>query len=79
METVVRRPWFRAPVKLSWGAIFGGAFVAVGLWILLYALGAALGLSSILAATPNVERKAFCDSPSRYSTRPVAFQSGLRV
>lgn len=35
------------PVKVSWGAIFAGAVTALGLWILLYALGLALGLSSI--------------------------------
>ncbi|RKH06447.1 hypothetical protein D7V97_22490 [Corallococcus sp. CA053C] len=33
--------------KLSWGAIFGGTFVALGVWILLYTLGLALGLSSV--------------------------------
>jgi hypothetical protein len=35
------------PFKLSWGAIFGGTLVALGVWILLYALGLALGLSSV--------------------------------
>ncbi|MCY1031709.1 hypothetical protein OV207_09615 [Corallococcus sp. BB11-1] len=33
--------------KLSWGAIFGGTSVALGVWILLYTLGLALGLSSV--------------------------------
>ncbi|GMU02955.1 hypothetical protein KH5H1_70750 [Corallococcus caeni] len=33
--------------KLSWGAIFGGTFVALGVWILLSTLGLALGLSSV--------------------------------
>ncbi|HSP78745.1 MAG TPA: hypothetical protein VLQ93_09465 [Myxococcaceae bacterium] len=36
-----------APVKLSWGAIFGGTFVALGVWVLLYTLGLAIGLSAI--------------------------------
>ena len=35
------------PVKLSWGAIFGGAVTALALWAMLYALGLALGLSNI--------------------------------
>ncbi len=35
------------PVKISWGAIFAGTVTALGLWILLYTLGLALGLSSI--------------------------------
>jgi hypothetical protein len=32
---------------ISWGAIFGGTFVALGLWILLHALGMAAGLTAI--------------------------------
>jgi len=36
-----------APVKLSWGAVFGGTFVALGVWVLLYTLGTAVGLSAI--------------------------------
>lgn len=36
-----------APVMLSWGAIFGGAFAALGVWVLLYTFGLALGLSTI--------------------------------
>ncbi len=35
------------PVKVSWGSIFAGTVSALGLWVLLYALGLALGLSSI--------------------------------
>lgn len=35
------------PVKLSWGAIFGGTFVALGVWVLLYTLGMAIGLSAV--------------------------------
>jgi hypothetical protein len=33
--------------RISWGAVFGGAFVALGLWILLHALGLAAGLTAI--------------------------------
>jgi hypothetical protein len=32
---------------ISWGSIFGGAFAALGLWLLLYAFGLAVGLSAI--------------------------------
>ncbi|MGQ0506432.1 MAG: hypothetical protein ACT4TC_14060 [Myxococcaceae bacterium] len=39
--------------RLSWGAIFGGAVAALGLRILLYALGVALGLSSINPDNPE--------------------------
>ncbi|XXF79320.1 hypothetical protein P2318_06090 [Myxococcaceae bacterium GXIMD 01537] len=41
------------PYKLSWGAILGGAFVALGVWILLYALGMALGLTSVNPDNPG--------------------------
>jgi hypothetical protein len=47
-----------APFKLSWGAILGGAFVALGVWILLYALGLALGLSSVDPSHPGSVRSA---------------------
>jgi hypothetical protein len=43
-------PPFAAPVpvvKLSWAGLFGGIVVAVGLWLLLTALGLAVGLSSV--------------------------------
>lgn len=46
------------PFKLSWGAIFGGTFVALGVWILLYALGLALGLSSVNPSDPSSARSA---------------------
>jgi hypothetical protein len=46
------------PFKLSWGAIFGGAFVALGMWILLYSLGLALGLSSVDPGNPGSARSA---------------------
>jgi hypothetical protein len=37
----------RERFKLSWGAIFGGAVAAFGLWLLLYVFGLAVGLSTI--------------------------------
>jgi hypothetical protein len=40
-------PISNVPIRLSWGAIFGGTFVAAGIWILLYALGLAVGLSRL--------------------------------
>lgn len=46
------------PGRLSWGAIFGGAVSALGLWLLLYALGLALGLSSMDPADPGSARGA---------------------
>ncbi len=46
------------PYKLSWGAIFGGAFVAMGLWLLLYSLGLAMGLSSVDPNNPSSVRAA---------------------
>ncbi|NNC16760.1 hypothetical protein HRD49_21710 [Corallococcus exiguus] len=44
--------------KLSWGAIFGGTFVALGVWILLYTLGLALGLSSVNPADAGSAKSA---------------------
>ena len=41
------RPSGAEPFRLRWGAIFGGAFVALALWALLYVFGLAVGLSSI--------------------------------
>jgi hypothetical protein len=38
---------------ISWGAIFGGTFVALGLWILLHALGLAAGLTAIDPEDPS--------------------------
>jgi hypothetical protein len=34
------------PLKLSWGAIFGGTFFALATWFLLFVLGAAIGVTS---------------------------------
>lgn len=45
------------PHRLSWGAIFGGAVMALGVWVLLYALGLALGLSAVDAGDPASLRK----------------------
>ncbi|HMI85262.1 MAG TPA: hypothetical protein VK550_14295 [Polyangiaceae bacterium] len=41
------------PAKMSWGAIFGGAVAALGVWMMLYALGLALGLSSLDPHDPS--------------------------
>lgn len=46
------------PVKLSWGAILGGTFVALGVWVLLYSLGLALGLSSVDPNDPGSAKAA---------------------
>jgi hypothetical protein len=46
------------PFKLSWSSILGGAFVALGIWILLYSLGLALGLSSVDPGDPGSARSA---------------------
>ncbi len=39
-------------VKLSWGALFGGMFAALGVWLLLTVLGLAIGLSAIDPSRP---------------------------
>jgi len=52
VEQVVERP------RMSWGAIFAGAITALGLWILLYAFGLAVGLSSLNPANPGSARTA---------------------
>jgi hypothetical protein len=36
-----------SPPRISWGAIFAGAVSALGLWLLLYAFGLAVGLTAI--------------------------------
>lgn len=46
-------PFAGPPVRLSWGAIFAGAFAALGVGILLFALGFALGLTSINPSDPS--------------------------
>jgi hypothetical protein len=39
--------WLGARPRVSWGAVFAGAFSALGLWLLLYVFGLAIGLSTI--------------------------------
>jgi hypothetical protein len=46
------------PLRLSWGAIFGGTVAALGIWLLLSALGLALGLSAVEPAAPGSARGA---------------------
>ena len=46
------------PFKLSWGAILGGTVLALGVLILLYSLGLALGLSSVDPSNPSSARSA---------------------
>jgi len=45
-----------APFRLSWPAIFGGLVASTGVWLLLYTLGLALGLSSLNFDEPNLLR-----------------------
>lgn len=47
-----------APSKLSWGAIFGGTFVALGVWAMLLALGLAIGLTVVNPNNPETARTA---------------------
>jgi hypothetical protein len=47
-----------APFKLSWPAVFGGLFAATGVWLLLHALGLALGLSRMDLDATNLSRAA---------------------
>ncbi len=47
-EAVSRRSLFPGPpIAMSWGSIFGGAVAALAIWLLLYTLGVALGLSVV--------------------------------
>jgi hypothetical protein len=39
--------------RISWGAVIGGAISALGLWLLLYAFGLAVGLSSVDPNNPS--------------------------
>lgn len=50
--------------RLSWGAVFGGAVAALGLWALLYVFGLAVGLSTI-------------DPNSMRGLRPSAMFAGI--
>jgi hypothetical protein len=55
-QATVRRGFLPGlPVKISWSGIFGGAVAAVSVWILLYALGLALGLSGINPDSSSVK------------------------
>jgi hypothetical protein len=45
-------------MRLNWGPIIGGAFVALAAWIMLYALGLALGLTAIDPKQPDSTRTA---------------------
>jgi hypothetical protein len=51
-------PAYRSEVKLSWGALFGGVFVTLGVWVLLTVLGLAIGLSSIDPSDPHTLKSA---------------------
>jgi hypothetical protein len=42
-----------AQFRISWGAIFGGALVALGVWLLLHTLGVAAGLTAIDPNNPR--------------------------
>jgi hypothetical protein len=44
------------PIRMSWGAIFGGTVAALGVGILLYSLGFALGLTAIDPNEPGTLR-----------------------
>jgi hypothetical protein len=47
MTPVLVRNGGRSPFHVSWGALFAGAIAALGVWVLLYSLGLALGLSTV--------------------------------
>lgn len=49
-------PFAGPPVRLSWGAIFGGTVAALGVGILLHTLGFALGLTAIDPSDPSTFR-----------------------
>jgi hypothetical protein len=53
--TIDPRPLPAAP-RISWAAIFGGAVAALALWLLLYAFGLAVGLSSMDPSDPHSAR-----------------------
>jgi hypothetical protein len=46
-------PFAGPPIRISWGAIFGGTVAALGVGILLHALGFALGLTAIDPNDPS--------------------------
>jgi hypothetical protein len=55
LATVDQRPLSASP-RISWGAVFGGAFAALGIWLLLYALGLAIGLTAMDPNDPHSAR-----------------------
>jgi len=57
-HVTVRRRGFAAgrPMRMAWGAIFGGTVATLGIWALLYALGLALGLTAIDPEHPDTAR-----------------------
>jgi len=48
-----RRFFTGFPIKVSWSGIFAGVVTSLGIWILLYALGIALGLSTVDPNAPS--------------------------
>src|SRR5688572_16152819 len=42
MLAALERHW-----RFSWGAVFAGAIVSIGIWLLLYVLGLGIGLTAI--------------------------------
>ena len=42
-----------SPSRIQWSAVFGGAVAGIGIWLMLYALGLALGFSSIDTANAD--------------------------
>jgi hypothetical protein len=51
-ETLDERVLAARP-RISWGAVFGGGIAALGIWLLLYAFGLAVGLSTVDANNPG--------------------------
>jgi hypothetical protein len=45
--TTVQDVPVRTSPRISWGAVIAGTLVSIGIWVLLYAVGLALGLSSV--------------------------------
>jgi carbon starvation protein CstA len=66
------------PTRLSWGAVFGGTFVALGVWVLLYSLGLALGLSAVDPQNPGSLRSAGIGT-GIYLSRQYAEQVATQV
>lgn len=60
METVLERDRAAAYIssRISWAAIFAGAILSVGLWLLLHVMGLAAGLTAIDPQSPSSLRSA---------------------